>query len=57
MDIAALSMQLSANKVQNSVGIAMTKKVMDQQEVEAAGLIKMMEQSAPPSEHIIDVKA
>lgn len=57
MDIAAMSMQLSAMKVQNSVGIAMTKKVMDQQQVQAEGLMKMMEQAAPPSEHIIDVKA
>lgn len=60
MDIAAMSMNMSVAKVQLSAGISVAKKVMDQQEVQAAGLIDMMEGAAaqlPPSDHIIDVKA
>lgn len=58
MDIAAVSMNMSSAKLQMNVGIAMTKKVMEQQAVEANGLLKMME--AVPAADIgqnIDVKA
>ena len=60
MDIAAMSMSMSMAKVQLSAGLSVAKKAMDQQEIQAAGLIDMMEGAAvqaPPSEHIIDVKA
>lgn len=60
MDIAALSMDLSSARVQMNAGIAVARKAMDQQEVQAEGLIDMMEGAAaqlPPSDHIIDVKA
>lgn len=60
MDIAALSMSLSSAKVQMSASVSVSKKIMDQQEVQAEGLMKLMENSsvpAAPSEHIIDVKA
>lgn len=59
MDIAALSMSLSSMKVQNGVALAMTKKVMNQQEVQAAGLMEMLDQAVPPtppSQHAIDLK-
>lgn len=57
MDIAAMSMNLSSSRLQNEVGLAMTKKAIDQQEVEAANLMKMMDSAAlPPSDHIIDLK-
>lgn len=57
VDIAAMSMNLSSTRLQNEVGLAMTKKAMDQQEIEAANLIKMMDSAAaPPSDHIIDLK-
>ena len=56
MDIAAMSMELSSMKLQNNVGIAVAKKAMDQQEVQASGLMEMIQQAAPPSDHIIDIK-
>lgn len=56
MDIGALSMELSSIKLQNHVGIAVARKAMDQQEAEAAGLMEMIQQAAPPSDHMIDIK-
>lgn len=43
MDIAAMSMNLSSAKLQMSVGISMTKKVMEQQSIEADSLMRMMD--------------
>ncbi|MEG0369371.1 MAG: YjfB family protein [Hungatella sp.] len=56
MDIAAMSISLNSTKLQMAVGVSMTKKVMDQQQIDAANLLKMMDQAAPPSEHIIDMQ-
>lgn len=59
MDIAAMSMSLSSAKLQMGVGVSIAKKTMDQQEVAAAGLMKMIEASIPqiPQEqHMLDVK-
>ncbi|MEG0215493.1 MAG: YjfB family protein [Hungatella sp.] len=56
MDIAAMSISLNTTKLQMAVGVSMTKKVMDQQQIDAANLLKMMDQAAPPSEHIIDMQ-
>ena len=47
MDIAAMSMQLSSAKIQQSIGISVAKKAMDSQETEGADLIKMMDTAAP----------
>lgn len=41
--IAAMSMNMSAAKLQMNVGVSLTKKVMDTQEVQAAGLLEMMD--------------
>lgn len=60
MDIAAMSMSLSSAKLQMSASVSVTKKIMDQQQVQAEGLMKLMEGASvpiPPSEHILDVKA
>lgn len=59
MDIAAMSMDLSAMRLQMQAGIAVTKKAMETSEIEAAGLYSMMDAAAQtlPSEHLIDVKA
>lgn len=61
MDIAAISMSLSSAKVQMAAGISVAKKSMDQQQIQADGLMKMIESSAPqvsiPQEgHILDIK-
>lgn len=41
--IAAMSMNMSAAKLQMNVGVSLTKKVMDTQEAQAAGLLEMMD--------------
>lgn len=48
MDIAALSIGLSNIQLQQSVGIALTKKVMDVSESQTNGLLRMMEPAATP---------
>lgn len=58
--IAAMSMNLSAAKLQQNVGISLAKKVMDTQEMQAAGLMKMLDaagNSIPAGElgQILDV--
>lgn len=59
MDIAAMSMDMSAARLQMQVGVSVTKKAMETSEIEAAGLYSMMDAAAQtiPSEHLIDVKA
>lgn len=47
MDIAAMSMSSSLAGVQQSASLSVTKKAMDTQEVEAAGLMQMLETAAP----------
>lgn len=56
MDIAAISMSLSSAKLQMGVGVSIAKKSMDQQQVAADGLMKMIETSIPQEAHIIDMK-
>lgn len=56
MDIAAISMSLSSAKLQMGVGVSLAKKSMDQQQVVADGLMKMIETSIPQEAHIIDMK-
>ncbi|WP_394523144.1 YjfB family protein [Lacrimispora sp. JR3] len=63
MDIAAVSMEMSTARLQQSASLSVAKKAMDYQEQQAAGLLDMMSQTAsaqlPGSGvgHIIDVKA
>lgn len=47
MDIAAMSMGMSSAGLQQSVGVSVAKKTMDSQEVQAAGLMEMLETAAP----------
>lgn len=47
MDIAAMSMDLSAARLQQSVGISMTKKAMDTQEAQLEGLMDMVDSASP----------
>lgn len=53
MDIAAMSMDISAARLAQNVEIAMMKKTMDTQEVAAQTLLKML----PPSPYNFDVRA
>lgn len=58
--IAAMSMNMSTAKLQMNVGVSLTKKVMDTQEAQAAGLLEMMDaasSSIPASDlgQILDV--
>lgn len=51
--IAALSMDMSAARLQQSVSISVQKKVMDTQELAAQELLKML----PPQTNTIDTYA
>ena len=63
MDIAAVSMEMSATKIQQSASLSVAKKAMDNQEQQAAGLIAMMDQAVPVQApqsglgQVIDVRA
>lgn len=63
MDIAAVSMEMSATSLQQSASLSVAKKAMDNQEQQAAGLLDMMDQAVPaqiPSSgvgQVIDVRA
>lgn len=55
--IAATSVYMHQGQVQQSVDIAMTKKVMDTQEAAAVNLIQMISETNPPSfGHKLDIK-
>ena len=45
MDIASLSSTLSQANIQNQVGIAMLSKSLDNNEVQGAAMINMMDRS------------
>ncbi|MEG2054252.1 MAG: YjfB family protein [Oscillospiraceae bacterium] len=47
--IAAVSMQMSMNKVQNSVSVSMMKKAMDMTEVSGDMLLRGLETANPTS--------
>lgn len=49
MDIAALSVSMKQASLYQQVGIALTKKVMDTNEVNLQGLLKIMESSVNPN--------
>ncbi|HYK74710.1 MAG TPA: YjfB family protein [Pseudoneobacillus sp.] len=56
MDIAALSIGMSQASLSQSVGIALTKKVMETSEQNNIQLLKMMEAPHPYLGQSIDVK-
>ena len=56
MDIAALSMEMSQARVQQSAEISVMKKAMDAQEASMNQLVESMEAAAPAPEHILDVR-
>lgn len=49
MDIAGLSMALSAQSVQNDVGVLLLKKGLDTVEDLGEGMVSMMEASVTPN--------
>ncbi|AKP48492.1 YjfB family protein [Bacillus smithii] len=51
MDISALSVGLHQIQLQQSVGIALTKKAMDAAQVQSQAMINMIQQSAVPAPH------
>lgn len=55
--IAAASMVSSQAKLAQAVNVAVIKKSIDQQETQGAALIELLETAAPPSNHILDVRA
>lgn len=55
MDIAALSMNMSSNKLSQGVEIAVLKKAMDAQETSAQAMIESI-QSTPSFGHLLDIK-
>lgn len=59
MDIAAMSMSLATNRLQMDVSTSVVKKAMESAEINAEGLVQMLEaaQQTLPSENIIDVRA
>ena len=57
MDIAAASIGLSQAKLMQAVSIALTKKVMNHQEEQAAALISQMQAAVPPAAHRLDIRA
>ena len=63
MDIAAVSMEMSTSRIQQSASLSVAKKAMDNQEQQAAGLIAMMDQAVPVQApgsglgQVIDVRA
>lgn len=51
MDISALSVGLHQIQLQQSVGIALTRKAMDAAQVQSQAMINMIQQSAVPAPH------
>lgn len=54
MDIAALSMDLSASKLVQNVNLSVMKKSMDMEELAAETMMDML---PPPSNYLIDTYA
>lgn len=49
MDIAALSIAMSQSKLMTEIGTAVLSKTLDTVEVQADGMVEMLEQSVNPS--------
>jgi len=49
MDVASLSMAMSASKVNSDVGIAVLGKNLDSMKQDGNGMLKMMESSVTPN--------
>jgi len=57
MDIAALSIAMSTNQVQQEVGVRLAAEVLDNAEIQGDALVKMMEKSVSPElGQVVDVK-
>ena len=54
--IAAASIYLHQNQAQESVSIALSKKVMDVQEVAAEALIEAIKESVPSFGYKLDIR-
>ncbi|MEG1686856.1 MAG: YjfB family protein [Angelakisella sp.] len=52
-----MSIAMNAAKLQQAASLAMVKKTMNLQEQAMGGLIEMMQQTPPPSQHRLDVRA
>lgn len=58
MDIAALSMRVSANNVMQQASLSVTKKAMNLAEQQMQGFVDMMNQASPVSfGHQLDIRA
>jgi len=57
MDVASASMSINEFKFKQAVDVAMLKKTIELQELQAEYLIKDLPDIQPPSGSIIDVKA
>lgn len=57
MDIAALSIALNQSTLRQDVGIALTKKVMEESQQNANQLVEMLQATHPNLGHSIDIKA
>ena len=55
MSIAATSISMSQMQLQQSVGVSLMRKVMDQQEAQAAAIVEDIQQAIPstvPGSHM-----
>lgn len=55
MSLASLAMAMSHARVKEDAGMALAKKVMDTQQVQAAGLMELLEAS-PSFGHSLDIQ-
>ena len=49
MSIAATSIVMQQQQVQQAVGVSLMRKVMDQQEMQAAAVVESLQQAIPPT--------
>lgn len=56
MDIAAMSMGMAQSNLMQQVSVSVTKKAMDQAEVQMQGIIDMMQGATASFGHQLDIK-
>lgn len=49
MSIAATSVMMAQQQLQQSVDVSLMRKVMDQQQAQAAAIVEDIQQSVPPT--------
>lgn len=49
MSIAATSVMMAQQQLQQSVDVSLMRKVMDQQQAQAAAIVEGIQQSVPPT--------